>query len=216
VLQGMFNEAVFNYPGSKIRDLKVSLVESDGDRLVELTGKINVVVWIPFSMFTRLSVDHRTNTMVIDVDHLKVMGMPATKLLNLKPLNLESLMSLPPNKSLMVHGNRIMVKPFGLFPPPRIDGTLGNVVLDADHLRIDFAGPPIPAPEKRNVKNYVFLRGGNAQFGHFRMLDTDVLIRDRDESTPFGFSIANYSALIPRSDIEVHNTKKVLVTMPDS
>ena len=48
------------------------------------------------------------------------------------------------------------------------------------------------------------------------MLDTDVLILDRDERTPFGFSLTGYSALIPRSDIEVHNTKEVLVTMPDS
>jgi hypothetical protein len=174
-----------------------------------------MVVWIPFSMFTKLSVNRRTNTLVIDVDHLKVVGIPATKLLKWKPLNLESLIALPPNKSLTVHGNQIMVKPFGLFPPPRIDGQMADVKLEGDVLELDFAGPPISAPQSQ-ARNYVFLRGGNSQFGHFRMLDTDVLILDRDERTPFGFSLTGYSALIPRSDIEVHNTKEVLVTMPDS
>lgn len=215
VLQGMFNEAVFNYPGSKIRDLKVELVDSDGERLIKLSGKMNIAMWIPFSMYSKLSVDQRTNTLVIDVDHLKVVGIPATKLIKWKPLNLESLMSLPPNKTLTVHHNQLMVKPLGLFPPPRIDGTMASVALKGDVVELQFAGRPIAAPESE-ARNYVFLRGGNSQFGHFRMLDTDVLILDRDERTPFGFSMAHYAALIPHSDIEVHNTKEVLVTMPDS
>jgi len=215
VLQGMFNEAVFNYPGSRIRDLTIAIVDSDGERLLKLSGKVNMVVWIPFSMFTRLSVDRRTNTLVMDVDHLKVVGLPATKLLKWKPLSLESLIALPPNKSLTVRENQIMIKPFGLFPPPRIDGRMSRVALDGNILQLEFSGPPIPAP-KSNAKNYVFLRGGNSQFGHFRMLDTDVLILDRDPRTPFAFSLVGYTSLIPRSDIEVHNTKEVLVTMPDS
>ncbi|TMQ72758.1 MAG: hypothetical protein E6K80_01900 [Candidatus Eisenbacteria bacterium] len=214
VLQGMFNESVFNYPGSKVRDLQVSLTRDSEGPLVELRGKINVVVWVPFAMWTKLSIDHATNTLVIDVDHLKVFGFPATRLLHFKPMNLENLMSLPPNKSLMVHGNRIMVKPFGLFPPPRIDGTMSKLSLNGDVLQLEFSGPPIPAPEA-DAKNYVFLRGGISQFGHFRLLDTNVLIVDRNQRTPFDFSIPRYAAVIPKSDIEVHDTKRVLVRMPD-
>jgi len=41
--------------------------------------------------------------------------------------DLERLIALPPNKSLLVDGNRIMVKPFGLFPPPRVNGRLASV-----------------------------------------------------------------------------------------
>jgi hypothetical protein len=214
VLQGMFNESVFNYPGSKVRDLTVTLVESGGERLVRLNGKLNMVGWIPFSMFSRLSIDHRTNTLAIDVDHLKVFGLPATKLLKLKPLNLESLIALPPNNSLMVHGNRLMVKPFGLFPPPRIDGTMSNIVLEPNVVRLEFSGPAISAPEYP-AKNYVYLHGGTSQFGHFRMLDTHVLVLDRDQRTPFAFSIPRYAAAIPRSNIEVHDTRSVQVVMPD-
>jgi hypothetical protein len=47
------------------------------------------------------------------------------------------------------------------------------------------------------------------------MLDTRVLILDRDQHDLFAFSIPRYTAAIPRSDIEVHNTRSVQVTMPD-
>src|SRR4030095_7212196 len=71
VLEGMFNESVFNYPESKLRGLKVAIKDKDGTPVVDLKGSINVVTWIPFSMDTRLSVDRATNTLVIDAEHLK-------------------------------------------------------------------------------------------------------------------------------------------------
>ena len=215
VLEGMFNESVFNYPESKIRKLKVEVRERDGVNVVHLTGNINVVTWIPFSMDTQLSVDRSTNTLVMDVAHLKILGfLHATGLIKWKPLHLDRLMTLPPNKSLMVEGNRMMVKPFGLFPPPRVNGTMASVDVDSEMISLKFAGNPVPAPVSPG-KNYVYLRGGTSQFGHFRMVDTDVLIRDRDQGDRFVFSLNRYAELIPRSTIDIHDTKSVRVTMPD-
>jgi hypothetical protein len=110
VLEGMFNESVFNYPHSKLRDLKVTLEQSDNEWVVRVKGSVNVGVWISFSMTDHLLVDTKTNTLVLDVDHLKVLGMlPIAKLIKWKPLRLENIISLPPNKSLIVDGNRMMV-----------------------------------------------------------------------------------------------------------
>jgi len=216
VLEGMFNESVFNYPESKIRDLKVTLTRSDNQRVVLVKGSVNVGIWISFEMKTRLAVDTKTNTLVLDVDHLKVLGLfPVLHLVKIwKPFSLESLISLPPNKSLLVDGTRLMVKPFGLFPPPRVDGKMASVTMDDHGIRLAFAGRPIPAPES-SAKNYVFLRGGMSQFGSFRMLDTDILILDQDPSDPFVFSLVHYAGMVPRSKIEVHDTKSARVTMPD-
>jgi hypothetical protein len=215
VLEGMFNESVFNYPHSKLRDLKVTMEESDNERVVRVKGSVNVGVWVSFSMTTHLSVDTKTNTLVLDVDHLKVLGLlPIAHLIKWKPFRLENIISLPPNKSLIVDGNRMMVKPFGLFPPPRIDGTMSKVIVDDKGIRLAFAGRPIPAPES-SAKNYVYLRGGTSQFGHLRMLDTDILILDQDPADPFVFSLVHYADMIPRSKIDVHDTKSVRVTMPD-
>lgn len=215
VLEGMFNESIFNYPGSRVRDLKVTLVTEANDHMVQLGGKVGMGLWIPFTMFTHLSVDTKTNTLVIDVDHLKLFGhIPATKLISWTPLHLDRLISLPPNQSLRVDGNRMMVKPFGLFPPPRVTGRMADVKVDGEVIRLSFAGDPVPAP-KSDAKNYVYLRGGTSQFGNFQMLDTDVLILDRTPADPFVFSLLHYADLIPRSAVEVHDTKAVQVTMPD-
>ena len=207
VLEGMFNESVFNYPHSKLRDLKVTLKEDDNEHAVHVSGSVNLGLWIPFKMNTRLLVDTKTNTLVIDVDDIKVLGLfPATALIKWKPLQLESLLSLPPNKSLMFDGNRMMVKPFGLFPPPRVDGTMADVTVDDKVVRLRFVGRPIPAPES-SAKNYVYLKGGTSQFGHFCMRDTDILILDQDPSDPFVFSLLRYAEMIPKSDIDLHDQK---------
>jgi hypothetical protein len=114
----------------------------------------------------------------------------------------------------MVRGNTMMVKPFGLFPPPRINGKMESVHVDSSMIALTFAGRAVPAPELAG-SNYIYLRGGNSEFGHFRMVDTDVLLQDANPRNPFVFSLLRYGDLIPRSRINIKNTKSVRVTMPD-
>jgi hypothetical protein len=161
VLAGMFNESIFNYPESRVRQLRVSIAKDDnGAPTVELRGKVNVVAWIPFTMYTHLSVDTETNTLVIAVDHLKVFSViPATKIIRWTPLHLDRLIALPPNKNLLVDGNRMMVKPFALFPPPRINGTIASVEVGDSAISITFAGDAISAPESSAKKLRVSARG---------------------------------------------------------
>jgi hypothetical protein len=216
VLEGMLNESIFNYPGSKLRSLKAQMVKDEEGMLLRLTGNVNIVVWIPFTMDARLSVDRATNTLVMDVVRLKILHVvPATQIVkNVSTFHLSRLIPSPPNGSLMIRGNQIMIKPFALFPPPRITGTVASVAVDPEGIQLQFAGEAIPTP-KSAAKNYVYLRGGNAQFGQFQMLDTNILIVDRDERDPFRFSLLHYASLIPRSDVQVHDTRSVLVKMPD-
>jgi len=129
-------------------------------------------------------------------------------------MHLDRMIALPPNKTLLVDGNRVMVKPFGLFPPPRIDGTIASVQVDDDAISITFAGDAIPAP-KSSAKNYLYLRGGTSQFGHFRMVDTNVLIQDQSPANPFVFSLKHYAEMIPKSTVVMPDTKTARITMPD-
>lgn len=215
VMAGMFNEAVFNYPGSKVRDFSVGIENEDGKSLLKLAGKVNVVAWIPFTMYVKLAVDRATNTMVLSVDHLKIFGgIPATKIIKWGPMHLDQMITMPPNQSLLVHGNTIMVKPFGLFPPPRIDGQLADVKVGHDDITISFAGAPVAAPHS-DAKNYVYMSGGICQFGKFRMEDTDVLIVDQNQSDPFRFSVAHYADMLKKSRIDVRELRAITVSMPD-
>jgi hypothetical protein len=61
----------------------------------------------------------------------------------------------------------------------------------------------------------VYLRGGTSQFGHFRMADTNVLILDQNQPNPFVFSLLHYAEMIPKSTVDVPDTKSARVTMPD-
>ena len=216
VMAGMFNESIFNYPGSRVRSLKVAIVRDDkGVLSVVLSGRMHLLAWIPFTMYTHLGVDTTTNTLVIEVDHLKVFGViPATKLIRWTPLHLDRLIALPPNKSLLVDNNRIMVRPFAMFPPPRIDGRLASVMVGDSAISVTFAGDAIPAP-KAAARNYVYLRGGNSQFGHFLMADTDLLILDQDPANPFVVSLLHYAELLPRSRVEARDTRSLRIMMPD-
>jgi len=216
VLEGMLNESVFNFPGSHVRDLKVHLKHEDsGSWAVELNGRINVAVWIPFTMLAHLTVDTATNTLVMDVTRLRALGfLPALKFVRWTPFHLDRLVSLPPNKTLMIEGSRMMIKPLALFPPPRVTGRMSDVSIDGRGIHLTFAGKSIRAPESA-ATNYVYLRGGTSQFGHIRMSDTDVLIVDQDPHDSFVFSLIHYADMLPKSVVEVHDTKSARVTMPD-
>src|SRR5262245_56030088 len=174
-----------------------------------------MVLWVPARLNTHLSVDRATNTLVIEVAALKVFGLPATKLIKWTPVRLANLVALPPNNSLMVDGNRIMVKPFGLFPPPRVNGRMESVSVEPNQIKLVFAGKPIPAPESA-AKNYVYLRGGTAQFQNIQLLSTNVLIMDQHPSDPFVFSVKHYKDMIPKSQIDARDTRAIRLAMPDS
>jgi len=106
VLEGMLNESVFNYPHSKVRGLKVTLRPEGGRQALIMSGQVRMLAWIPFSMVSYLTVDHPTNTLVMNITRMKVLGfIPATKLVRLEPFQLEKIIALPPNNSMIVRGN---------------------------------------------------------------------------------------------------------------
>jgi hypothetical protein len=173
----MFNESVFNYPGSNLRNLTVSIQKAEGANHIKLAGSLKYFLWIPFEMDTNLRVDRKTNTLVISVNTLEVFGfIPATWLIELKPFNLDKLLTLPPNRHLTVHQNLMMVKPFGLFPPPRIDGQMSAIAVMPSLIQLQFSGnnPAFANLAETGASNFIYLEGGNAQFGRIRMLDTQV------------------------------------------
>ena len=218
-LQGMFNESVFNYPGSKLRNLTVAIVSGGKDHHVKLSGSLNYFIWIPFEMDTHLYVDKKNNTLDIAVNDLHVFGfLPLTFILKYHPFHLEKLLTLPKNKHLDVKGNLMMVKPFGLFPPPRLDGKMGEIVVESKVLKLTFEGTE-PASVKSAIqpaKNYIVLAGGNTQFGRLGMRDSHLQVIDADAGNLFRFSLRNYYGLLPQSRLQMQKDGSIVVTMPDA
>jgi hypothetical protein len=217
-LQGMFNESVFNYPGSTLRNLSVNIHSQGGENRVRLAGSLNYLFWIPFEMDTLLSVNRQSNTLVIAVQDLKVFGfLPAKWLIDLQPFNLEKLLKLPPNRHLLVYRNQMMVKPFGLFPPPRIEGTIDSVVVLPRLINLRFTGNSpaynqIPQP---GASHYIYLQGGSSRFGKLGMEGTHIQVIDRQPQTLFQFSLQNYLSYLPPSQVQLTPNGGVVVHMPD-
>lgn len=169
-------------------------------------------------MDTNLRVDQKTNTLVISVNTLKVFGfIPATWLIELKPFNLDKLLTLPPNRHLTVQDNLMMVKPFGFFPPPRINGHMSAIFVTPTLIQLQFSGnnPSYSNIPKAGASNFIYLEGGNAQFGRIRMLDTQVQVIDQNAKDPFKFSLLNYLSYLPSSEIKLLESGGVLASMPE-
>lgn len=214
-LQGMFNESVFNYPGSNLRNLTVTIREAGQENRVKLAGSLKYFLWIPFEMDTNLKVDQSTNTLVISVYKLKVFGfIPATWLIELRPFNLQKLLTLPQNRYLTVRENLMMVKPFGLFPPPRIDGKMAGITVMPRLIELRFAGSE-PAIASGAAANSISLKNGNAQFGRIRLLGADVEVNDRNPGDRFRFSLLNYLSYLPQSHVKLQKNGGVTLQMPD-
>ncbi len=217
-LQGMFNESVFNYPGSNLRDLTVGIEKAGGQNHVKLAGSLKYLfLWIPFEMDTNLSVDRKTNTLVIAVNNLQVFGIiPATWLIEFKPFNLQKLLTLPPNKHLIVRDNLMMVKPFGLFPPPRVNGTISGIAVTPKLIRLGFSGKShVFDPLPPGAPNYIYLEGGNTRFGRLGMNGSEIRVLDRNPKNAFQFSLMNYLSYLPGSDVKIQPDGSVEVVMSD-
>lgn len=218
-LQGMFNESVFNYPGSNLRDLKVGIRQAGNRNNVMLNGSLKYLfLWIPFEMDTNLSVDRKTNTLVIAVNTLNVFGIiPATWLIEFKPFNLDKLLTLPPNRHLTVHQNLMMVKPFGLFPPPRVDGTISDIAVTPKLISLTFSGSDktFQTPPDSAAPNSVYLEGGSTQFGKLGMINTQLQVIDGNPGNPFQLSLLNYRDYLPKSNVKLLPNDAVQVIMPD-
>ncbi len=218
-LQGMFNESVFNYPGSNLRDLTVGIQQAGPQNLVRLNGSLKYLfLWIPFEMDTRLSVDRPTNTLVIAVNKLNVFGViPATWLIEFKPFNLQKLLTLPANRHLTISGNLMRVKPFGLFPPPRVDGRIADITVTPQLISLRFAGtePDFQTLPRQSGPNRVYLEGGSTRFGKLGMINTQIQVIDQNPGNLFQLSLLNYKAFLPQSDVKLLADGSVTVVMPD-
>mgnify|MGYP006920609484 CR=1 FL=1 len=215
-LQGMFNESVFNYPNSTLRDLTVNIQKAGQENRITLAGSLKYFLWIPFEMDTNLKVDQASNTLVISVFKLTVFGfIPATWLIELKPFNLEKLLTLPQNRYLTVHQNLMMVKPFGLFPPPRINGKMSNITVLPQMIQLSFTGKE-PTMTDANSNYSILVQNGNTQFGSIRIMDPNVKVRDLNPKDAFRFSLLNYLNYLPLSQIKLGSDSSVSLAMPDN
>src|SRR5438132_6629519 len=133
-LSALMNKYVFNYPGSPLRNLRVT---TSGSQIIQ-KGTLHKVLDVPFEITASLSVTpdgriqiHPTKTVILGlhVDHLmKALG-----------LSLDKIISLSGAKGATVKGNDIFLNPTTIIPPPSIEGRIVAIKVSGDEVVQTFA-----------------------------------------------------------------------------
>jgi hypothetical protein len=189
-LSTLLNKYVFNYSGSPITNLRVTV---SGNEIIQ-KGTLHKVGALPFEIRASLSVTpdgrirlHPTRTEII--------GLHVDRLMNGLGLPLSKIIDLSKAKGATVSGNDIFLSPTAVIPPPEIQGHVTAVRVENNLVIMTFGSPastPMMAVPDTSAHNYMYYKGGTLQFGKLMMLDADMFITDLDPADPFHFDLDRY------------------------
>ena len=189
-LSALLNKYVFNYSGSPITNLRVTV---SGNEIIQ-KGTLHKVGALPFEIRASLSVTpdgrirlHPTRTEII--------GLHVDRLMSGLGLPLSKIIDLSKAKGATVSGNDIFLSPTAVIPPPEIQGHVTAVRVENNLVIMTFGSPastPMIAVPDTSAHNYMYYKGGTLQFGKLMMLDADMFITELDPADPFHFDLDRY------------------------
>jgi hypothetical protein len=193
-ITALLNEIAFNYPGAPIRKLRVKIENGS----VVQSGTLHKGVDIPFQMWS-VPVLQPDGLIRLHPDRLRIFGVNGLTLMHALGLHLEKFMDLSKARGASVKGDDIYLDPLQLTPRPFIEGKLAAVRIEGALMIQEFARTADDTIFGTFVKpdsgshNFIYFRGGTLRFGRLTMADTDLLIRDDDETDPFDVYLAEYN-----------------------
>jgi hypothetical protein len=185
-LTAVLNQHVFNYKGSPITDVEVTIEEGK----LKQKGTLHKGVAVPFTIVADMAVtpDGRIR---LHPTSVKAAGLPADGLMKVFHLELDKLISSNQARGFEIVDNDFLLSPDRLIPEPRISGRLTSIRIEGDRFVEVFGSKPAHGADKI-ARNYMYYRGGVLKFGKLTMNDTDLRLVDMDPSDPFDFSPKEY------------------------
>lgn len=204
-LTALLNTRVFNYKDAPISDVEVSI---ENGRLKQ-KGTLHKGIAVPFTIVADVAA--AGGRIEVHPVSVKVVGMPASALMNLFRLELDDLVSSNKARGFEFRDDDMLLMPDRLLPEPRISGRLSRVHLERDRI-VEIFGASTPAHATGGVKNYMHFRGNLLRFGRLTMTDTDLRLIDTDPADPFDFSpreylvqlVAGYSKTAPDGSLRAY------------
>jgi hypothetical protein len=211
-LSQVLNRYTFNYPGSPLRKLAITIEHGRLRQHGRMRG-------ISFDVVGELSLtadgDLRLHPTTIKAAGVKVGG-----LMKFFGLQLEKLVDTERARGVRIEGNDFILSPTQLLPPPAVDGRLGAFELTDSEI-IQIFRPPagrhvqaltLPVAEPGN---YIFFRHGVLRFGKLTMDDTDLLIQDANPRDWFDFWLDRYNDQLVAGTSRNTRDHGLIVQMPD-
>lgn len=211
-LGDLLNRYTFNYPGSPLRRLKLSVDKGQIRQQGTMKG-------LSFSMVGELTLTPK-GELHLHPTSVKAVGIGVTGLMKLFGLNLEKLLKLRGVRGVRLEKNEFYLNAAALLPPPLVRGGVGGVEVTDSAITLEFQ-PPDSAPVKlltvpdQKAKNYMFFRGGTLRFGKLTMHDTDLMIVDAVPEDPFDFFLDHYNAQLVAGYDKNTPDHGLIVTMQD-
>ena len=209
-LSTLLNRHVFGYPGSPLRNLRVS---TDGDQLIQ-TGKMK---GMSFRIRAAISLTG-DGEIRLHPTAVKVLGINVRGLMGFFGVHLKGLITLSPGHGARIDEDDFILDPTGILPPPRLQGRLSAIKVEPGRIVQTFGGADSTEalrPVGRVGANYMYFRGGTLRFGKLTMVDTDLEILDEDPSNPFDFSLDRYNDQLVAGYSKNTANHGLIVHMPD-
>lgn len=226
VMEILFNKHVLNYKGAPLKDMKISIVETevDGQKvpMLKTRGKMKMVMWVPFEMISRIGVDKATNCMTIDAEKVSSMGFPyLKKIMDVSPIKLENLLSIAPGRGLFIKRNTLYVEAVNITPPPKMRGTILDAKINAKNNCVDLKLGDVNAPNVEysllvpDAKNYMYIFKGDVIFGKNLSSDGRLQLIDTDPSDYLDYYLRKYLKQMEKGVIHMREDASLVVDIGD-
>jgi hypothetical protein len=215
-LSSLLNDYVFNYDGSPLDNLTVTVDKGQ----LKQKGTLHKGIPLPFTIRAELSTtpDGRLRLHPTSVE---VAGIGVKGLMRTFGIELENLVKVQRGRGVEIADNDFLLSPAGLLPPPRIEGRVTAVSLGDESIEQTFGGSKRPGreqplhPSDPSARNYMFYRGKVLRFGKLTMMDADLQIVDADPDDPFDFDLAHLNEQLVAGESHNQPDFGLVTVMPD-
>lgn len=211
-LTQLLNRYTFNYPGSPLRRLSITIE----DGRIRQRGRMR---GISFDVLGDLTLTPEGDLRLHPTD-IKAVGVKVGGLMKFFGLSLEKLVNTDRAKGVRIVKDDFLLSPTELLPPPAVEGHVGRVEVNDSEIVQVFRpvegrkADPLTVPVPK-AENYMFFRGGVLRFGKLTMEDTDLMIEDANPADPFDFWLDRYNVQLVAGGSRNTPDKGLIVHMPD-
>jgi hypothetical protein len=152
----------------------------------------------------------------LHAEKVEAAHIPVKGLLHFLGEDLSKLINLKQDRGVRVEGDDIFLNPAKILPPPKMEGKVTGVRIDADRVVLTFGSrtagdlsPPLQAD------SYIYHRGGVLRFGKLIMMDADLELVGNPPHSPFDFSLPDYNRQLVAGYSKNTIARGLLVFMPD-
>jgi hypothetical protein len=211
-LGDLLNRYTFNYPGSPLHHLRISVEKGQIKQQGTMRG-------ISFTILGDLTLTPE-GELRLHPSSIKTAGIGVGGLLKFFGLHLQKLVKLRGVRGVRIDKDDFYLNAPELLPPPLVQGRVNAVQVTDTAMVLTFRSgdstriKDLTIPDSK-ATNYMFFRGGVLRFGKLTMHDTDLMIVDAEPEDPFDFFLDQYNAQLVAGYEKNTPDHGLVVFMPD-